>query len=269
MGLTNGCRDRGTRWHRVCCYAKAVVIFIINELSAVTVTYASLSLAGETTEAFAMSKLTALTNAFLLLTCSFAAGGDWISAPSYYTHDPNSRERVTQYSPIGPFYTYPQAGFTRSGYRNTRSSLQVGTSADNYHTTEQWGPPVQPYGEWQFPFRPYSVPYGAWGPQLYGGFGGYPLGGLPYGVGGAGYGGGLPGAGLPGSGIVPPGYGSGAIVSPNPLQPGFSGQQQLLDGRYPPFDQLGPFEQKQLFDYLYPQRPEHLRRPGPGPGMGP
>ena len=34
-----------------------------------------------------------------------------------------------------------------------------------------------------------------------------------------------------------------------------SGQQQLLDGRYPPFDQLGPFERKQLFDHLYPPQP--------------
>ena len=203
-----------------------------------------------------MNKLLALISAFLLPSfSSFAAAGDWITAPSYYTHDPNSGERVTQYSPIGPFYTYPQASFVRSGYRNTRSSLQVGTSADHYHTTEQWGAPVQPYGEWQYPFRPYSVPYDQWGPQLYGG---YPFGGVPYGA-GLGYGGGgYPGGGFPGGGFFPPGPGGpplpGNITSPNPLQPGYSGQQQLLDGRYPPFDQLGPFERKQLFDYLYPPR---------------
>jgi hypothetical protein len=240
------------------------MIFFINPLSAAAVSLSKTRLnpaAGETIEAFAMNKLFALMSAILLHSfTSFAAAGDWITAPSYYTHDPNSGERVTQYSPIGPFYTYPEASFVRSGYRNTRSSLQVGTSADHYHTTEQWGAPVQPYGEWQFPFRPYSVPYDAWGPQLYGG---YPFGGVPFGAGpgygGAGYpGGGFPGGGFPGGGFFPPGPGGpplpGSITSPNPLQPGYSGQQQLLDGRYPPFDQLGPFERKQLFDYLYPPR---------------
>lgn len=207
-----------------------------------------------------MNKLLALIFALLLLSCTGpASAGDWITAPSTYTHDSMSGERVKQYSPIGPFYTYPQASFTRSGYRNTRSSLQVGTSADHYHTTEQWGKPVQPYGEWRFPYRPYSVPYDAWGPQF---FGGVPFGRFQQGF-GAGYGGGFPGGGFPGGGhpgggIVPPGHGSmqrPGIVSPNPLQPGFSGQQQLLDGRYPPFDQLGPFERKQLFDHLYPPQP--------------
>lgn len=233
------------------------MIFFINPLSAATL---SLSVkrpdpaARETTETFAMNQLLALTSALLLLSCpGLAAAGDWITAPSTYTHDPNTGERVTQYSPIGPFYAYPESSFVRSGYRNTRSSLQVGTSADHYHTTEQWGAPVQPYGEWQFPYRPFSVPYNAWGPQL---FGGIPLGGLPFGGVGAGYGGvGFPGSGLPGGGIGAPGIGGlqqPAITSPNPFQPGYSGQQQLLDGRYPPFENLGPFEKKQLFDYLYP-----------------
>ena len=56
--------------------------------------------------------------------------------------------------------------FVRSGFRNTRSSLQAGFSADHYHVTEQWGQPVQPYGEWRYPNRPFSVPYSQWGPQL-------------------------------------------------------------------------------------------------------
>lgn len=234
------------------------MIFFINPLFTATV---SLSVTRpdlavrEITEALAMNKLFAVLLASLLLgCCQSASAGDWITEPSYYTHDPNSGERVTQYSPIGPFYTYPQSSFVRSGYRNTRSSLQVGTSADHYHTTEQWGAPVQPYGEWQFPYRPYSVPYDAWGPQL---FGGVPFGRFPQGF-GTGYGGGFPGSGFPGGGLLPPGQGGmqqPGITGPNPLQPGYSGQQQLLDGRYPPFDQLGPFERKQLFDHLYPPQP--------------
>ncbi|MBC8350981.1 MAG: hypothetical protein H8E66_03285 [Planctomycetes bacterium] len=192
-----------------------------------------------------MNKLTSLMPAmFVLYGAASTCAADWITAPSYYTHDPTSGERVTQYSPIGPFYTYSQSSFSRSGYRNTRSSLQVGGSADHYHTTEQWGKPIQPYGEWRHPYRPYSVPYGAWGPQFYGGY--------PLGRGRGGFGPGYGGGGLPGGGIGLPGQGGLQQPGPNPLQPGYTRQQQLLDGRYPPAQQLGPFERKQLFDHLYP-----------------
>jgi|GEM_PF-1950196 len=92
-----------------------------------------------------------------------ALGADWITAPSYYTHDPMTGDRVTQYSPIGPFYIFPQPDYRRSGYRHTRSSIQAGQSADHMHIVEEWGRPVRPYGEWRFPYRPYSVPYPAWG----------------------------------------------------------------------------------------------------------
>lgn len=97
-----------------------------------------------------------------------AAGADWITAPSYYTHDPATGQRVTQYSPIGPFYKFPRPDYRRSGYRHTRSSIQAGESADNLHVVEKWGRPVRPYGEWRFPYRPYSVPYPAWGPPFAG-----------------------------------------------------------------------------------------------------
>ncbi len=76
-----------------------------------------------------------------LLFAHAAAGADWITAPSYYTHDPSTGERVTQYSPIGPFYTYARPDYLRSGYRHTRSSIQVGNSADNLHVVEEWGRP--------------------------------------------------------------------------------------------------------------------------------
>ncbi len=41
--------------------------------------------------------------------------------------------------------------------------MQVGQSADHMHVVEEWGRPVRPYGEWRFPYRPYSVPYQLWG----------------------------------------------------------------------------------------------------------
>ena len=80
-----------------------------------------------------------------------AAGADWITAPSHYTHDPQTGQRVDQYTPIGPFYTFARTDFMQSGYRHTASTMQAGLSVDHMHIVEEWGRPVRPYGEWQVP----------------------------------------------------------------------------------------------------------------------
>jgi hypothetical protein len=166
----------------------------------------------------------------LLLAClltlvvgSPALAVDWLTAPSYYTHDRVSGQRVAQYSPIGPFYYYARPDFLRSGYRHYRSTIQAGGSADNLHIVEEWGRAVRPYDEWRFPYRPYSVPYDQWGPPFGGlgpngvfapgGIGGYPL---PYGGGGGGFGHG-------------PGHGGNA--------PPANYAQPWMDGYYPQYDQ--------------------------------
>jgi hypothetical protein len=149
-----------------------------------------------------------------------AAAADWLTAPSYYTHDPPSGERVCQYSPIGPFYYYSRPDYLKSGYRQYRSTIDLGNSSDNLHIVETWGAPVRPYEEWRFPFRPYSVPYPGWGPPfggLGGGNGSYPYSGG--GVGGFPFVPGFPG-GFPGSFQQPPA---------NFAQP-------WLDGHYPSYD---------------------------------
>ncbi len=151
------------------------------------------------------------------LLATLAAGGaahaaDWMFAPSKYTHNSQTGERVTQYSPIGPFYIYPHPNYVKSGYRHTRSTLRGQNSVDQMHIVEEWGRPVRPYGEWQYPYRPYSVPYNAWGPNYY--VTPWPYYGsnnalLP-GHGQAGYGyGGNPGhgSGHPSHGVAPPGHG--------------------------------------------------------------
>ena len=130
----------------------------------------------------------------LIACCSLAEAADWITAPSYYTHDPNTAERVSQFSPIGPFYIYTPPNYVKSGYRNYRSTIQAGGSADNVHVVEEWGRPVQPYEQWRFGNRPYgSTPYPAWGPPYAGAaiVPGYGYGGFGGGFGG-GYGGGSP-----------------------------------------------------------------------------
>jgi hypothetical protein len=135
----------------------------------------------------------------LLAVVTPVAGADWIAAPSRYTHEPQTGHRVWQYAPILPVPHQPMYG--RSAYRQARSSLQVGNSIDQFHVVEEYGHPVRPYGEWRFPFRPFSVPYDLWGPApgVVPGFGyGYGYGpgaggvGSPYGPFGA-----VNGAGFP------------------------------------------------------------------------
>jgi hypothetical protein len=161
-----------------------------------------------------------------------AIAADWITAPATYTHDPNTAERVAQYSPIGPFYYYARPDYMKSGYRHLRSTIDAGNSSDNLHIVEEWGRPVRPYEEWRFPYRPYSVPYDAWGPP-FGGLGGG-NGSYPYSGGGFG-GGGFFGPGFPGGGF-PGGPGGGGPGGPGAAAPPVNYAQPWLDGHYPQYD---------------------------------
>src|SRR4051812_31644800 len=127
---------------------------------------------------------------------TFAA--DWATSPSYYTHDLSNGQRVSQYQPIGPFYYFTRPDYLKSGYRQYRSTVDLGNSSDNMHIVEQWGAAVQPYEVWRFNYRPYSAPYQQWGPPfggLGGGSGGYPYSGNGLGGGANIYGGGYGGFG--------------------------------------------------------------------------
>jgi hypothetical protein len=116
---------------------------------------------------------------------------DWTTLPSTYTHAPDG-QRVDQFVSASPEPIFEIPANAKSGYRHTRSTLQAGFSSDNYHSVEQWGAPIRPYGEWRYPNRPFAVPYGVWGPQLPqvvggglgifpGGFpGGFPMGPQPF-----------------------------------------------------------------------------------------
>lgn len=199
----------------------------------------------------------------LLASCLFAVpaiGGDWITAPSYFTHDQQG-DRVQQYTPIGPFYIENQSNYQRSGYRHTRSSLQGALGIDHYHLVEEWGRPVRPYDEWKFPFRPYSVPYPAWGPP-YGGLGGglgnasVPWAAQPFN--GYGYGprnpngGPQPNAGqLPNGGLgAPGGLGPNAGPGGNWGNPGYP---PWFEDRYPAYDDRAPWRARP-----FPQVPEKV-----------
>tara|TARA_R110002095_G_scaffold141062_1_gene122416 strand:+ start:418 stop:1164 length:747 start_codon:yes stop_codon:yes gene_type:complete len=210
-----------------------------------------------------------------------APAEEWMTWNSTYTHAPNSGMRVDQYNlPVQPEAPF-RADYQSSGYRNYRSTLQVGQTSDNYHRTEQWGRQIQPYEQWRFPYHPYAVPYSQWGPQA------------PYGIfNGAGYGGyyptpypgtGFPGTGFPGgghagnppsspphhgpppagnqppAGYSPPGYGgypgsnypgSGYPNYPGsrgfPLSPTYNGQP-WYDGNYPDAPPLDTQSDREFF----------------------
>src|SRR4051794_39558548 len=167
---------------------------------------------------------------------------DWATAPSYYTHDQSNGQRVSQFSQIGPYYYFQRPDYLKSGYRQYRSTIDLGNSSDNMHVVEQWGAQVVPYEQWRFPYRPYSAPYPAWGPPyggLGGGTGGYPysggsganvLGGFfpPYGSGGyGGFGGGFGPYAAPGGGGMGGGFPGGFGA------PATNFAQPWLDGHYP------------------------------------
>jgi hypothetical protein len=138
---------------------------------------------------------------------------DWTTMASTYTHDPQG-QRVDQFSSGVEPVAIERPDFVRSGFRHTRSTLQAGSSADHYHSVEQWGPNVRPYGEWRYPTRPFSVPFPAWGPQLPQVLGGgFPWGAIPFGNGAnSGIGnGGIGNGGIGNGGIGNGGIGNGGI----------------------------------------------------------
>ena len=110
-----------------------------------------------------------------------SCGQDWLTMPGPYSHDPVSGQRVSQYAQVEAPKVPVDPTFRSSGYTHLRSTLAYGQSADNYHRVESWGDPVRPYGEWRFPYRPFSTPYPNWGPPFAGfnlGFG-FPQPGFP------------------------------------------------------------------------------------------
>ncbi len=182
----------------------------------------------------------------IILLAGNSDAADWLTWPSTYTHAA-SGQRVIQYEAIDAPTAPTVSNFQTSGYTHTRSSLNYGQSADNYHRVETWGDPVRPYGEWRFPYRPFSTPYPNWGA---------PYAGLNLGFGGYGYGG-------PGYGYPHPGAGGGQGM-PGPGGPG-GGNPGMRPSRFDPINPDGIFRERQPLQ----GRPNdaNLFRPYPaGPG---
>jgi hypothetical protein len=170
-----------------------------------------------------------------------ATAAEWLTLPSTYTHSPATGERIHQYGQVEAPPIVDQSRRITSGYTHFRSTIQFGQSADNYHRVDEWGPPVRPYGEWRFPYRPYSVPYSEWGAPFAGlnlGFG-FPGIGFPgHGHPGHGHpGGGYPGGGIPGQPYQPyPANPNG----PYPVPPWY-------DGYHPDYPVQQPLNDRDFF----------------------
>lgn len=177
------------------------------------------------------------------------ASADWLLAPSTYTHSPTTGERVSQYAQNGPFFVYGTESVRQSGYHHFRSSINAGGSSDNLHVVERWGDDVRPYGEWRYPYRPYSAPYSQWG-QPYGGLNITPYGPgygsafpQPYPSHGGGRDGGRGGAYGPSYGTgYGTGYGNGYEYSPHDSPRRDRGHRRIApqpwhEGHYPQYKQ--------------------------------
>ncbi len=94
------------------------------------------------------------------------AEASWIFRPSYYSHDPQTGQRVAQYAQPAPSYSrVGTENYLQSVYRHNRITLWAGDSVENTHMVETWGQGdrIRPYGEWLFPYRAGATPYGPWG----------------------------------------------------------------------------------------------------------
>jgi hypothetical protein len=93
-------------------------------------------------------------------------GASWIFEPGYFSHDPETGQRVTQYAPIPKVYLPYDPTYRESGFHYTQERLRgPNGSIDALHLTQSWGQgdQIRPYGEWEYPYRAGATPYGPWG----------------------------------------------------------------------------------------------------------
>lgn len=98
--------------------------------------------------------------------CVEDEGSNWIFLPSYFTHDPETGQRVTQYSPMPPVYLPYDPTYRESGFHYTQEIMRgPNGSVEGFHMVQTWGDgyQIRPYGEWLFPYRAGATPYGPWG----------------------------------------------------------------------------------------------------------
>jgi hypothetical protein len=101
----------------------------------------------------------------LVASVTAARAESWVFQPSYFTHSPDTGERVAQYAQPAASYARTE-NYLQSGYRHNTIDLPgIGGGGDHIHVVETWGlgDQIRPYGEWLRPYRPGATPYGPWG----------------------------------------------------------------------------------------------------------
>jgi len=112
-----------------------------------------------------MRRHTLIETALAICAVSLFCGSDWGFRPSYYTHDPATGQRVSQYAQPAPSYGLAASNYQQSGYRHNTTSIRGPNGSDHMHIVETWGDGanIRPYGEWLYPYRAGATPYGPWG----------------------------------------------------------------------------------------------------------
>ena len=93
-----------------------------------------------------MSRILITTFAMLLFAVATPAvagapaAPNWMFERSYYSHEPVHPVRINRRSAgIGPYYSRPTVGYVRAGFRNNRSTIQIGgMTYDHVQVFESW-----------------------------------------------------------------------------------------------------------------------------------
>ncbi len=82
----------------------------------------------------------ALVLAIGLTSSGVAAAESWMFGRSYYSHKPETPVQIGRRARGGPFYTRPQGAYFNGGFRQSRSTINVGGYiTDNLNLYESWG----------------------------------------------------------------------------------------------------------------------------------
>jgi hypothetical protein len=75
----------------------------------------------------------------LVTMASSASAESWIFNRSYYSHSPTTGVRIGRQVASGPLFTRPQGEYISTGWRNMRSTIQVGGQVfDQTNIWESW-----------------------------------------------------------------------------------------------------------------------------------
>ncbi len=101
--------------------------------------------------------------ACVIILSDTVSAADWMFKPSYFSHDPATGARVTQYAAKPPVYATAQPVYQKSGYHRSWSVLRDRNGGyDLYHINNEWGRYATPYYYGWHHWGPYSRSRAMW-----------------------------------------------------------------------------------------------------------